>query len=134
MPAQNRRRFPRQRRRVKVVVEDKIFFTTDLAVGGLSAESMRVFPPGTQVKGRIIVGTEEFAFSGEIRWARQGDARVRELGRMGLVFRDMSPAFARAVEAASNGTGSGVLAPARSSAPRGPTQLSATGSKGRNST
>jgi hypothetical protein len=82
---------------VKVILADKILFTADLTANGFSAESMRVLKPGAKVKGIITVGAEEFPFSGEVRWAREGDPRMRQLGRMGIRFDQISPEFQRLV-------------------------------------
>lgn len=98
MSATNRRQFPRQRRRLRVVVDGNLAFTGDVAAGGFCAELMRVVQPGAQVNGTITLAGHDFEYFGRVCWARPGDPRIRLAGRMGVRFAVIPPGFAAAFD------------------------------------
>lgn len=83
----NRRFVPRQRKRLKISLGGRMpAFTADVSPGGFAAELMHVLRPGQMVHGAITLCGREFAFTGEVSWARAGDPRMSVRGRMGVRF------------------------------------------------
>ena len=80
----NKRVMPRQRKRIRVELAGTSVFTADVSPGGFCAESMRVLPPGSTVQGRIRVGNEDLAFTGQVTWTRAAEPRLGLRGRMGV--------------------------------------------------
>lgn len=80
----NKRRMPRNRRRVRVELEGTQLFTVDVSPGGFCAESMRILPPGTMVRGRIRFDDQDLEFTGTIAWAKAAEPRLQLRGRMGI--------------------------------------------------
>lgn len=89
----NKRLMPRQRRRFRVELEGNLLFTVDVSPGGFCAESMRVLPPGTQVRGRIRINEQELDFTGLIAWAKASEPRLQLRGRMGIRLTGAPPAY-----------------------------------------
>jgi PilZ domain-containing protein len=90
------RRAIRHRRRIRVTVGTTPAFTADIGPGGFSAELMRVQPPGTLVRGSILLSGQELGYAGEIAWAKAGAPHVAMRGRIGVRFTALS-ADARAL-------------------------------------
>jgi hypothetical protein len=86
-----KRRYPRERKRAKVDMGKTPLFTVDLSAGGFCAESAHVLPPGSEVTGTIVYHGEAYAFSGRVQWAKAGDIRLGIRGRMGIQFTTVAP-------------------------------------------
>jgi len=89
----DKRKFPRERKRAKVVMGTSPVFTVDLSAGGFCAETAHVLAPGSQVSGNLTYHGKMFEFSGKIAWAKEGDIRLGLRGRMGIQFTGISPEF-----------------------------------------
>jgi hypothetical protein len=85
--------------RLRVTMDAGSCFTVNVGAGGICTEQMRVLPAGTVVAGSIILDGREAPFAGRVAWARSGDSRLNQLGRMGVTFGRIDPAFARGLEA-----------------------------------
>lgn len=68
-------------------------FTVNVSEGGVCAELMRVLPVGTDVEGIIYLDGLGSDFAGRIAWAHSGDFRLNQLGKMGMRFLRIGPAF-----------------------------------------
>ena len=75
-------------------MEGRPAFTADVGAGGFCAELMRVLQPGTTVNGTITLAGRDFEYLGQVRWARSGDARIRQTGRLGVRFLQIPTDFA----------------------------------------
>jgi len=95
------RRSRRHRLRLRVATCRSKSLTVDVSAGGFCTEMMRVFPVGEHLEGLIHLNGHDLFFTGRVAWARAGDPRIGELGRMGVCFRQIDPEFARGL--ASNG-------------------------------
>lgn len=60
---------------------------------------MRVYAPGTPVKGTIQLGGADVAYEGQVAWAKPGDSRVQIRGRVGVRFTELSPEALRHIRA-----------------------------------
>ena len=89
----------RHRRRFRASLGSTPVFTSDVGLGGFSAEVLRVQAPGTPVQGSIRLNGEDVAFRGEIAWAKAGVPRVGLRGRIGVRF-DLQSVEARLVTTA----------------------------------
>lgn len=96
----NQRLLPRQRRRLRVALGKVALFTADVGPGGFSAEMMHVLPPGTNVSGSISLGAHEFPFTGQVVWAKAGEPRLTQRGRIGVKFTGIENRFFTAFSAA----------------------------------
>jgi hypothetical protein len=67
--------------------------SAEVSAAGLSLESAEPLPEGTPVRGTLALEGEAFPFSGEVSWARAGDARLSLRGRMGVRFTDAPDAL-----------------------------------------
>jgi len=92
---ENLRRMPRERRRLRVQLEEVNIasFTADVSPGGFCIEAMQVLPKGTTVHGTIGLGSAEFPFTGKIAWALAPDSRIGKRGRMGVQFTGIANDF-----------------------------------------
>lgn len=75
---------PRTRKRLRVTVGLSPAFTSDISPGGFCIETMKTQKPGTGIAGKIRVGELDVEFSGTVAWARAGDLRMNQRGRMGV--------------------------------------------------
>jgi len=103
-PRQIIHRSPRRRVRLCVVTSRGNSLTVNVSAGGFCTGLMRVLPVDSQVEGRIHLDGQDVSFAGRVTWARPGDARLNVMGRMGVRFDKIDPAFARSLagpEAAS---------------------------------
>ena len=92
----NNRVLPRLRRRLKLSLGGKLpSFTADVSPRGFAVEAMRVLRPGTLVTGAITLDNHEFAFTGEVCWAKSGDPRLSLRGRFGVRFTGIANDFYR---------------------------------------
>jgi hypothetical protein len=73
--------------------------TINVSAGGFCTGLMRVLPVGTHVEGLIWLGGHDAAFAGEVAWARAGDPSLNLMGKMGVRFVEIAPAFARSLDA-----------------------------------
>jgi len=89
----------RLRRRVRVTIGGAPAFTLNLGEGGFSAEIMRVYSPGTLVRGTLQLGRADMAYAGQVAWAKPGDPRVQLRGRLGVRFTELSPEAVRHIRA-----------------------------------
>ena len=78
------RTLQRQRKRLRVFIGTATAFTIDVSPGGFCVELMRVYPPGSDVEGKLSLGDRDFSFTGKVAWARAGDMRLNQRGRMGI--------------------------------------------------
>lgn len=81
-----KRKSPRARRRLKVMVADVTSFTVDISPGGLSTESARVLPAGTPVRGTLHAGEKQIPFAGRVAWSKPGNLTFNVRGKMGIEF------------------------------------------------
>ncbi|MHB8875972.1 MAG: PilZ domain-containing protein [Myxococcaceae bacterium] len=95
-----RRRLNRQRRRLRVALGKVAVFTSDVSEGGFCAELMHVLEPGHAVSGTVAVGSHEYPFLGKVAWARAGDPRLGQRGRMGVRFESIDDHFLAAYHSA----------------------------------
>ena len=93
------------RKRIKVVLGGRPVFTSDISLGGFSAESMQVLTPGTAIDGSITIGADSFPFSGEVVWAKAGAAQLGMRGRMGIRFKSVTEGLRAALESFSGPVG-----------------------------
>ncbi len=73
-------------------------FTADVSEDGFCAELMHVLTPGSQVNGTLSLGPNEYPFVGKVAWARAGDARLGQRGRMGVHFETIDDRFLAAYQ------------------------------------
>lgn len=83
------RKWPRLRRRMKVLVNDVPALTVDLGGGGFSTELFRVQPPGTEVEGLIWIKGKRYRFRGLVAWSRPETPYSIRRGRMGVLFTEV---------------------------------------------
>ncbi len=89
----NNRILPRLRRRLKIKLGGLQTFTADVSPRGFAAELMQALLPGTDLNGSIELCGEEFAFTGKVCWAKQGEPRMNVRGRFGVRFTGISNTF-----------------------------------------
>lgn len=90
----NKRLLPRHRRRLKISLQGcGPVFSSDLSAGGFCVEVMRPPKRGTVVQGTLELDGRAFAFTGEVRWAEEGDLRVLKRGKMGVRFTGIANEF-----------------------------------------
>ncbi len=89
----NKRRMPRERRRLRVRIGEVMSFTQDVSPGGFCLEAMQVYPPGTELHGTIEIGPQAFAFTGQVRWAIAPERKINKRGRMGVMFNGIDNQF-----------------------------------------
>ena len=94
-----RRRPVRQRRRLRVALGKVAVFTADVSDGGFCAELMHVLEPGHPVSGTLSLGPHEYPFTGKVAWARGGEPRLGQRGRMGVRFDHVDDHFLAAYHA-----------------------------------
>jgi len=92
------RRTRRHRLRLRVVTSRSTSFTVNVSRGGFCTEILRVLPVGTQLEGLLHVAGRDVSFAGRVAWATPGDPRLGQLGRMGVSFARIEPAFARGLD------------------------------------
>ncbi len=68
-------------------------YTADVSAGGFSLEAMTILPPGTEISGKLILGSQEFSFTGQVVWAKFGEPRLNKRGRMGVKFLQVADGF-----------------------------------------
>ena len=73
--------------------------TINVSAGGFCTGLMRVLPVGTHVKGLIFLRGRDASFAGQVTWARAGDSSLHLMGKMGVRFVEIDPAFARSLDA-----------------------------------
>jgi hypothetical protein len=90
-------RDPRWRMRLRVTTEHGSSFTVNVSAGGVCTEQMRVLAVGTPLDGHVFIEGRDAPFVGRVAWARSGDSRLGQLGRMGICFERIDPGFARSL-------------------------------------
>jgi hypothetical protein len=85
--------------RLRVTTTAGSFFTVNVSPGGVCTEQMRVLAAGTQVAGSIHLDGQNVPFTGRVAWARSGDSRLNQLGRMGVTFGHVDAGLASGLEA-----------------------------------
>jgi len=90
-------RSPRRRVRLRVAMRRGSSLTVNVSAGGFCTGLMRVLPVGSNVEGTIHLDGRDETFAGRVAWARPGDARLNVMGRMGVRFEKIDPAFARSL-------------------------------------
>jgi hypothetical protein len=90
-------RSPRRRVRLRVAMSRGGSLTVNVSAGGFCTGLMRVLPVGSQVNGILHLDGREASFAGRVAWARPGDPRLNVMGRMGVCFEKIDPAFARSL-------------------------------------
>jgi len=85
----------RRRMRLRVTTSRGSSFTVNVGAKGVCTEQLRVLPVGTLVEGHVFIGGRGAAFSGRVAWAFSGDARLNQLGRMGLHFDRVDAGYGR---------------------------------------
>jgi hypothetical protein len=63
-----------------------IFFTVNVSADGACTELLRAPPVGSRIDGHIFVEGMSVPFSGRVAWARAGEPRLNQLGRVGVRF------------------------------------------------
>jgi hypothetical protein len=89
----NHRLLPRIRRRLKIKLGALQTFTADVSPTGFAAELMQTLQPGSELHGSIELCGEQFAFTGKVCWAKQGEPRMNVRGRFGVRFTGISNTF-----------------------------------------
>jgi len=79
-------RSSRRRVRLRVSTVRGSSFTVDAGPGGVCTEQMRVLAVGAPIEGHIYLDGTDSPFQGRVVWARAGDSRLNQLGRMGVRF------------------------------------------------
>ena len=92
------RRARRFRLRVRVATSRSRSFTVNVSTGGFCTELMRVLSVGERLEGLIHLSGRDMCFAGRVAWARAGDPRLGQLGRMGVCFEQIDPEFARGLD------------------------------------
>ena len=80
---------------MKVLIGQFTAFTVDISAGGFCVELMRIYPPGSDVEGKLTLGDQEFAFTGKVAWAKASDPRLNQRGRMGIRLTGIDNAYYR---------------------------------------
>jgi len=102
-PVRTGRRSRRRNLRLRVTTNRGSWFTANVSRGGFCTHRMRVLEVGELVEGTIHLGGRLALFTARVAWAHAGDPRVSQLGRMGLRFEQIDPAFAGNLAAGSTG-------------------------------
>lgn len=68
-------------------------FTADVSPTGFAAELMQALKPGTPLHGSIHLCGEDFPFTGQVCWAKQGEPRMNVRGRFGVRFTGIANKF-----------------------------------------
>ena len=84
----------RQRRRYKVAVNGRCWFTRDVCASGFGVELMRVLPLRSRLEGAIHVEGVQLPFAGEVVWATRGNFYLNLPGRMGVRLDRIAPEHA----------------------------------------
>ncbi len=97
---ENERNISRTQSRLFVELECSylrgIAYTTDISPRGCQLDSTVEIPPGTALRGQILVNNLSVPFQGEVRWSRpSGPCRSTDGGRrsasLGVSFARRSP-------------------------------------------
>jgi hypothetical protein len=89
----HKRFIPRQRRRLRVEMGTLTpIFTADVSAGGFSADMMRPPKLGSQLHGKIQVGSQTYLFTGQAIWTKAG-SQLSDQGRVGVRFTGIENAF-----------------------------------------
>ncbi len=94
-PRQIIHRSPRRRVRLLVATSRGSSLTINVGAGGFCTGLMRVLPAGSNVEGTIHLDGREGNFAGRVAWSKPGDPRLNVMGRMGVRFEKIDPAFAQ---------------------------------------
>ena len=73
--------------------------TINVSAGGNCAGPMRVLPVGTHLEDLIFLGRRDASLSGQATWARPDDSSLNLMGKIGVRFVEIDPAFARSLDA-----------------------------------
>jgi hypothetical protein len=90
-------RSPRRRVRLLVATSRGSSLTVNVSAGGFCTGLMRVLPVGSNVEGTIHLDGRGETFAGRVAWSKPGDPRLNVMGRMGVRFEKIDPAFARSL-------------------------------------
>lgn len=91
-------RNPRHRLRLRMATNRGIFFTVNVSLDGACTELLRVPPVGSRLDGHIFVDGKSAPFKGRVAWARVGEPRLNQLGRVGLRFERIDLDLAPVIE------------------------------------
>ncbi len=92
--SENIRAQPRHRRRLSVSLGERLpALTADVSPSGFCGEMAGVFIPGSKIHGNILVGRVQFAFQGEVQWAKPGNPNLSVRSRFGVRFTRIPEAF-----------------------------------------
>lgn len=90
-------RSPRRRVRLLVATSRGSSLTVNVSAGGFCTGLMRVLPVGSNVEGTLHLDGRSETFAGRVAWSKPGDARLNVMGRMGVRFEKIDPAFAQSL-------------------------------------
>lgn len=88
-----------------------IFFTVDVSPDGACTELLRPPPVGSGIDGHIFVDGKSVPFAGRVAWARAGEPRLNQLGRVGVRFERIGLDLAPVLEKRRPGLASVTLVP-----------------------
>ncbi len=81
-------------------------YSGNISKSGLMIRALRVFEPGTVLDLEVLLGDKPFRVKGKVRWAREGNVRLLQTGRIGMGVKFVAPPanFLEAVSALDAGT------------------------------
>jgi PilZ domain-containing protein len=76
-------------------------YSGNISSNGLMLRALRVFEPGTVLELEVLIDEKSYRVKGKVRWAREGDVRLLQTGRVGMGIRFVAPPaeFLEAVKA-----------------------------------
>lgn len=77
--------------RLPVSINRRAALSADISSDGFCLESPTWLPQGAEVKGFVLHGPLELAFTGTVAWARAGSPMASTWHRMGISFTNLSP-------------------------------------------
>jgi len=76
-------------------------YSGNISSNGLMLRALRVFEPGTVLELEVLIDEKSYRVKGKVRWAREGDVRLLQTGRVGMGIKFVAPPaeFLEAVKA-----------------------------------
>jgi hypothetical protein len=95
MSGDKKTRLVRLRRRIRIrygVGEPEFTgYSGNISRSGLMIRALRVFEPGTVLDLEVLMGETSWRIKGKVRWAREGNVRLLQTGRIGMGVQFIAP-------------------------------------------